>query len=91
MKLNTQKTKNMIFNCANNYQFTTRLSLSGENIERLQNTKLLGTFISEDLKWDLNTKEIVKKANMSMLILRKMSTFGAKIRENKNTSFYMFL
>ena len=62
MKLNTQKTKNMIFNCTNNYQFTTRLALSGENIERLQNTKLLGTFITEDLKWDLNTKEIIKKS-----------------------------
>ena len=77
----------MIFNCTNNFQFTTRLALSGENIERLQNTKLLGTFITEDLKWDLNTKEIVRKANMSMAILRKMSKFGATIKEMKQIYF----
>ena len=87
MKLNTEKTKNMIFNYTNNYQFTTRLSLCDEKIEVLKSTKLLGTIISDDLKWDSNTKEIVRKANMSMQILRKMVEFGATISEMKQIYF----
>ena len=87
MQLNTQKTKNMIFNYTNNYQFTTRLNLNENNIEVLDSTKLLGTLISNDLKWDLNTKEIVIKANKSMQILRKMSNFGASIKEMKEIYF----
>ena len=50
MQLNSDKTKNMIFNYTNNYQFMTRLQLDGQNIEVLNSTKLLGTIISNDLK-----------------------------------------
>ena len=87
MQLNTQKTKNMFFNFTNNYQFATRLTLNESNIEVLSNTKLLGTYISNDLKWDVNTKEIVKKANKSMEILRKMSNYGASLKEMKEIYF----
>ena len=61
MLLNKKKTKNMFFNYTNNYQSTTRLELENENIEVLHSTKLLGTIISNDLKWDLNIKQITKK------------------------------
>ena len=60
----------MIFNFTDNYQFTTRMSLNHENIEVQKSTKLLGTIISDDLKWNLNTKNIVKKANARMQLLR---------------------
>ena len=53
----------MIFNFTNNHQFTTRLSVNNKNIEVVESTKLLGTFITNDLKWDMNTNEIVKKEN----------------------------
>ena len=66
MKLNTNKSKLMIFNFTQNYQFTTRVTMDGEPIEIVENTKLLGTHITNDLTWDLNTNHIVKKANARM-------------------------
>ena len=44
-------------------------------------------YISNDLKWDVNTKEIVKKANKSMEILRKMSNYGTVLKEMKEIYF----
>ena len=66
MKVNETKTKNIIFNFTKKYQFTTRLTLNDENIEVLKSTKLLGTIISDDLQWNLNTENLVGKANSRM-------------------------
>ena len=77
MLINQKKTKTMIFNFTDNYQFTTRLSLNKENIEVVTETKLLGTIIQNNLKWDSNTAYIVKRANSRMLLLRKLSEYGA--------------
>ena len=52
--------------------------------ETVTNTKLLGTVISNDLRWDKNTESIVKKANMRMEILRRISPFGASKEEITN-------
>ena len=84
MLINQKKTKNMIFNFSRNYKFSTRLELEGEVIETVKDTKLLGTIISNDLTWNKNTETIVKKANMRMEILRKISSFGASLDELKN-------
>ena len=43
------------FNFTKKYQFSTNLKLNGEIVEVPQGTKLLGTIISNDLKWDRNT------------------------------------
>ena len=61
MKLNVKKTKNIIFNFSKKNQFITQLTVDNENIEVVKETKLLGTYITDDLKWDKNTAEIVKK------------------------------
>ena len=53
-------------------------------IEVINSTKLLGTIISSDLKWDLNTASIVKKANARMELLRKVASFGTNPEELKN-------
>ena len=60
--LNQKKTKVMIFNYSDNYQFTTRLRLNNENIEVVDKTKLLGVIVSNDLKWEENTQYLVKNA-----------------------------
>ena len=77
MKINQKKTKTMIFNFTQNYQFTTRLDLNGENVEVVNEQKLLGTIIQNDLKWDSNTSKLVKSANARMRLLHKLSEFGA--------------
>ena len=74
----------MIFNFTNNHQFTTRLSVNNENIQVVDNTKLLGTFITNDLRWDLNTSELVKKANMRLQLMHKIINFGASLSDLKD-------
>ena len=48
------KKKIMIFNFTKNHKFTTRLNENGENIDVVNQLKLLGTIITDDLKWDKN-------------------------------------
>ena len=75
MKLNVKKTKNIIFNFSKKNQFITQLTVDNENIEVVKETKLLGTYITDDLKWDKNTAEIVKKANKRMQLLYRAASF----------------
>ena len=84
MLINEKKTKTMIFNYTNNYQFTTRLNINNQPIEVIDSTKLLGTVLSNDLCWDLNTANLVKKANGRMQLLRKVASFGTDREELKN-------
>ena len=87
MKINERKTKNMIFNFSRKYQFNAQLELNGQEIETVNQTKLLGTIFSSDLKWDLNTAEIVRKANMRMELLRRVAAFNPPIEDLKIVYF----
>ena len=84
MKINTTKTKTMVFNFTNKYQFGTRLKLGDEQLETVTETKLLGTILTNDLKWDQNTNNIVKRAYARMELLRKLSGFGAPTKDLKS-------
>ena len=84
MKINEEKTKTMIFNYTQDFQFTTYLKLNDNNIEVIAETKLLGTIISNDLKWDSNTNYLVKKANSRMQLLHKLKQFNAPVDDMKN-------
>ena len=64
--------------------------LNDEKIETFTSTKLLGTIISDDLRWDLNTKKIVKKANARMELLRRVASFGASLEDMK-TIYFLFV
>ena len=52
MKLNPKKTKNIFFNFTRNNQFTTDIRLEDEVLETLKETKLLGVYLTDDLKWN---------------------------------------
>ena len=84
MKLNEDKTKQMIFNFTNNFQFSMRNKLNDKNVEIIETTKLLGTVLTSDLKWEENTSLLVKKANARMQLLRKVATFTRDEDELKN-------
>jgi hypothetical protein len=83
MMINEKKTKTMIFNYTENYQCTTRLKINNEPIDVINSTRLLGTIISNDLSWDLNTSALVKKANARMELLRKVASFGTGVEDLK--------
>ena len=74
----------MIFNFTEKYQFTTRLQLKEENIDMISSTRLLGTILSDDLSWDKNTANLVKKANARMELLHKVAGFGTPQDDLKN-------
>ena len=90
MRINEKKTKCMIFNFTKNHKFFTRLSLNGQNIETINNTKLLGTIISDDFKWDLNTEAIIKQANASLEIIRRLVSFNVP-RNDLRTIYILFV
>ena len=90
MMINQNKTKTMIFNFTQNYQFTTRLKLNGENVEVVPETKLLGTIIQNDFKWESNTTRLVKRANARLQLLHKLSEFGAP-REDMKAIYVLYI
>ena len=91
MTINEKKLKTILFNFTDNYQFMTRLKINDKPIEVINNTKLLGLIISNDLSWDLNTANIVKKANGRMELLRKVASFTTNQEELKNIFFIFFI
>ena len=81
MIISEKKTKAMIFNYTHNHQFTTRLALKGQNIEIVDQMKILGTVINSDLSWIDNCNMIIKKVNARMQLLRNIYIFGATTDE----------
>ena len=63
MIISEKKTKSMIINFTNNYQFGTRLSLNNTNLEIVNQMTILGTIITDKLKWDENCDMIIAKVN----------------------------
>ena len=52
-------------------------------MENVQESKVLGTILQNNLKWDSNTAHIVKRANSRLVLLRKLSEFGAPTEDLK--------
>ena len=77
MVLNERKTKNIIFNFSKSNQFMTDFILKNESLEVVKETKLLGVFITSDLKWNRNTEQLVKDASRRMRVLHRASQFSS--------------
>ena len=88
MVINGKKTKSMIFNFTDIYEFTTRLELNNEIVEVIKSTQLLGTIIITDhLKWDLNTATIVKTSWGSARLRPESKGVGRRRRKKKYYDF----
>ena len=81
MIISEKKTKIMLFNFTEKYQFTTRLDLKGTNIEIVDKMKILGTIVNTNLSWDDNCNLLIKKVNARMQLLRGVQSFGASKEE----------
>ena len=84
MKLNADKSKFMIVNFTEKYQFNTRLTLENKQLEQVNETRLLGVVINDKLTWHSNTEFIVKKAYKRMVILHNLFDFGLPVSEMVN-------
>ena len=80
VKLNEPKCKYMVFTRTQE-DFSTRLQINGQTIEQIQANKLLGVWITEDLGWERNTKEICRKAYSRMAMLTKLKYVGTSIED----------
>ena len=76
MKMNVEKSKLMVFNFTEDYQFSSRLYLEDNLLEIIPSTRLLGTIISSDLKWFENTEMLVKRGYQRMVILHRLFSFN---------------
>ena len=78
MKLNLDKTKIISFNFTRNYKFEPQLTLDGEALDVVEETKLLGLTITSDCKWNKNVKNTKAKGNGRLWFLRRLKLLGAK-------------
>ena len=81
MKLNADKSKYMIVNYTDNFKFNTRLTLDNNVLNQVNETRLLGVIISDDLSWHSNSDFIVKKAYKRMTMLHKLYKFSISIED----------
>ena len=81
MMINAKKTKLMLFNQCNSIDFMPHIELEGQEIELVEEMKLLGVIIQSDLKWSANTEYIVSKAFKQLWVLRRLKQAGANQQE----------
>ena len=75
MKLNEEKCKYMIFTRSLT-EIATRFEINSKIIDRIEETKLLGVWLTTYLDWTKNTKEICRKAYARMSMLTKLKYVG---------------
>ena len=80
MSLNVAKSNYMVFSRSKT-NFATRLHLSDDKLDQISATKLLGVWITEDLSWEKNTKEICIKAFSRISMLTKLKYAGVSIED----------
>ena len=78
MAINESKTKYMVFSRSNK-EMATRLAVNGKTIERIEETKLVGVWLSTWLDWEKNTKEVCKKAFSRMPLISKLKYVGVPL------------
>ena len=78
MVLNDTKSKYIIFNRAQ-ADFNTRLKLNNTNIDQVQEVRLLGVLLSDDLKFGKNTQDICKRGFARISMITKLKFVGVPI------------
>ena len=80
MQINEKKCYYLVFT-RTKQDFATRFTVNNKYLERLNVTKILGVWISEDGSWAKNTKEILKKGYSRVSFLSKLKYAGVKIED----------
>ena len=67
----------MLFNACTSKDFNPSMDVSGKSIQVVEETKLLGLQITNDLKWTSNTRYLIKKAYKRLWIIKRLKILGA--------------
>ena len=75
LKLKEKKTNLMKFNFSQQLDFPPEISVRGfkNNIDVVTQTKLLGVILTDDLRWEANTRYICNRAYKKLWVLRRLS------------------
>ena len=86
MKMNFAKTKIILFNPTESYDFQLGVRVDNNQVEYVDQIKLLGLTIKNNMKWKENTREMVKKANIKLYRIKRLK----EILENGNFGIWKF-
>ena len=78
MEINYGKTKLMVFNPGKIRDFFPRFPVNNDELEVVEEIKLLGVIIRNDLSWEPNTDYIIKRANKKLWSLSRLKKLGAQ-------------
>ena len=81
MKVNSSKTKFMVFNPTQSFDFVPDKKLDNKTLETVESMKLLGLVVSNDLSWKLNTEYLVKKAYGRLWSIQRLANHGASLED----------
>ena len=78
MSINSQKTKLMFFNKSLKYDAMPEIQVTlGENLEVVEEYKILGIIVSTDMKWNKHVDYICKRGYSQLWTLRRLKKLGA--------------
>lgn len=86
MKINAQKTNEMVICFHKKPPNLNAIKIDGEDITTVTSTKLVGLHIQNDLKWDTHVDEITKKARKKLHFLQRLKR--SKLTTNDLITFY---
>ena len=76
MMINFPKTKFLLFNPTKIYDFIPELTMDGHEIETVEEMKLLGLIITNDLSWTRNTEEMTRKGYSRLWMVKRLLGLG---------------
>ena len=80
MRLNPKKCNYMVFSRSEE-QFATRLKIEETKLDRVSEVKLLGLYLTDDLSWSRNCKEICIKAYSRLQMITKLKYVGVQTED----------
>ena len=84
MIVNKKKTQVMVFNPCKAWDFLPELTLDNQELEMVEEMRLLGVVITADMKWASNTEQMLIKAYKRLWCLRWLKGMGATVEDLVN-------
>jgi hypothetical protein len=77
MKINEKKTKEMVIHFKKTPIELDPITINGVEVDRVQNFKILGVWVSENLTWDYHVNKLTSRMSQRMYFLKQLRRSGA--------------
>ena len=78
MKINTKKSKVLLFKPCISIDFMPKIELENIELDLVEEMRLLGVIIQSNMKWSANTEQIVERGYTKLWIIRRLKEMGAQ-------------